>query len=136
MSSLSGGCLAEHGAALGIDSPSKFYFATGALSGVLDNAPTYLNFMQVSFAAQGHELNADNVHAYLGTSIGATELTAISLAAVFFGAMTYIGNGPNFMVRAIAESSGLRMPSFFGYVARSVVLLLPVLLMVWFIFVR
>ena len=59
---------------------------------------------------------------------------AISLGAVFFGAMTYIGNGPNFMVRAIAESSGLKMPSFFGYVARALVVLLPVLLITWFIY--
>lgn len=130
------GYLASHGAELGLDSPTKFFFGTGLLSGVLDNAPTYLNFLQVAFAAQDLDLNPDNVHAFLDTSTGIHDLVAISLGAVFFGAMTYIGNGPNFMVKAIAESSGLRMPSFFGYFARALVILFPVLLVVWFIFVR
>jgi Na+/H+ antiporter NhaD/arsenite permease-like protein len=128
------GFLAAHGHALGLDSPTAFYFGTGALSGVLDNAPTYLNFLQVSFGDQ--QINADSVQTYLADDTGLHILTAISLGAVFFGAMTYIGNGPNFMVRAIAESSGLRMPSFFGYLLRSIVLLLPVLVVIWAIFVR
>lgn len=127
------GFLAAHGDALGLNSPTAFYFGTGSLSAVLDNAPTYLNFLQVSFGDQ--EINPETVHAYLATQQGVLELTAISLGAVFFGAMTYIGNGPNFMVRAIAESSGLRMPSFFGYLLRSVVLLMPVLVVIWAIFI-
>lgn len=128
------GFLAAHGGALGLNSPSAYYFGTGGLSAVLDNAPTYLNFLQVSFGDQ--EINAESVDAYLGSSVGVQALTAISLGAVFFGAMTYIGNGPNFMVRAIAESGGLKMPSFFGYLLRSVVLLLPILLVIWAIFIR
>ncbi len=128
------GYLSAHGAELGLDSPTKFYFATGVLSGVLDNAPTYLNFLQVAISAAGYELNPEGIHAFIDHEPGIHELMAISLGAVFFGAMTYIGNGPNFMVRAIAESSGLKMPSFFGYVARALVVLLPVLLITWFIY--
>ncbi len=128
------GYLASHGAELGLDSPTKFYFATGALSGVLDNAPTYLNFLQVALSAAGEELNADGIHSFIEQEPGTKELMAISLGAVFFGAMTYIGNGPNFMVRAIAEAQGLKMPSFFGFMARAIVLLLPVLLAVWLLF--
>ena len=128
------GFLAMHGKSLGLDSPTSFYFGTGALSGVLDNAPTYLNFLQVSFGPT--DINSESVHAYLAVPLFRHELIAISLGAVFFGAMTYIGNGPNFMVRAIAESSGLKMPSFFGYVLRSFLILLPVLIAVWAIFIR
>lgn len=128
------GFLAAHGHSLGLNSPSAFYFGTGSLSAVLDNAPTYLNFLQVSFGEQ--DINSETVHAYLANEAGIHALIAISLGAVFFGAMTYIGNGPNFMVRAIAEAGGLRMPSFFGYLLRSIVFLLPVLVVVWAIFVR
>jgi len=130
------GYLASHGDSLGLDSPTAYYFATGALSGVLDNAPTYLNFLQVAFSSQQLELTPDNVDAFLSNDSGTGSLTAISLGAVFFGAMTYIGNGPNFMVRAIAEASGMSMPSFFGYLARAVVILVPVLLVIWLIFLR
>ena len=128
------GFLAAHGHALGLNSPTAFYFGTGSLSGVLDNAPTYLNFLQVSFGEE--DINAETVQTYLTSIDNIHTLTAISLGAVFFGAMTYIGNGPNFMVRAIAESSGLKMPSFFGYLLRSVVILLPVLVVIWAIFIR
>ncbi len=128
------GFLAAHGSALGLSSPTAYYFGTGGLSAVLDNAPTYLNFLQVSFGEQ--DINAESVQTFLGETSNVHILAAISLGAVFFGAMTYIGNGPNFMVRAIAESSGLRMPSFFGYLLRSIVLLLPVLVVIWAIFIR
>lgn len=137
------GYLSTHGQQLGIDSVHKFYYLTGALSGVLDNAPTYLNFLQIAFG--NHEFNAlapentaitpETIQAFLfdgdgsNRHVGALMLAAISTGAVFFGAMTYIGNGPNFMVRAIAESSGLHMPSFFGYMVRALVLLLPVLIL-------
>ncbi|MCA9278837.1 MAG: sodium:proton antiporter [Phycisphaeraceae bacterium] len=137
------GYLSTHGQQLGIDSVHAFYYLTGALSGVLDNAPTYLNFLQIAFgnehfnmlAPENTNIDPASVHAFLfnedGTTrhTGAMILSAISTGAVFFGAMTYIGNGPNFMVRAIAESSGLRMPSFFGYMARAIILLLPVLVL-------
>jgi Na+/H+ antiporter NhaD/arsenite permease-like protein len=108
--------LHEHGASLGIDSPRAFFWATGSLSSVLDNAPTYLVF----FKAAGIDPR-DGL-----TVLEASRLAAVSLGAVFLGAMTYIGNGPNFMVKAIAEQSGVKMPSFFGYVLYSLGVLLPV----------
>ncbi len=132
------GFLSTHGSQLGLNTPTRLYFGTGALSGVLDNAPTYLNFLQVALA--GHEpplpMDSAGIHEFISTPLGVHELAAISLGAVFFGAMTYIGNGPNFMIRAIATAGGVKMPSFFGYAARAVVLLLPVLIVVWFTFIR
>ncbi|MCC6285857.1 MAG: sodium:proton antiporter [Phycisphaerales bacterium] len=128
--------LSAHGSELGIDSPTKFYFATGSLSAVLDNAPTYLNFLQVAFAAHGIPLNAENIHTFIATERGALELAAISLGSVFFGAMTYIGNGPNFMVKSIAEAGGVRMPSFFGYTRYAVIFLLPILVLAWGLWIR
>ncbi|MFN9369117.1 MAG: sodium:proton antiporter [Planctomycetia bacterium] len=118
------GLLHEHGASLGIDSPRAFFWATGFLSSVLDNAPTYLVF----FKAAG----IDPRDGLQGTE--AARLAAVSLGAVFLGAMTYIGNGPNFMVKAIAEQSGVKMPSFFGYVLYSVGVLLPVFFVVSLLF--
>jgi Na+/H+ antiporter NhaD/arsenite permease-like protein len=110
--------LDEHGASLGIDSPRAFFWATGGLSAVLDNAPTYLVFFKTA-----QTLPADGA-TMAGVDVG--RLAAVSLGAVFLGAMTYIGNGPNFMVKAIAEQSGVRMPSFFGYLLYSLGVLLPV----------
>jgi Na+/H+ antiporter NhaD/arsenite permease-like protein len=118
--------LGVYGAELGIDSPAQFFWATGTLSSVLDNAPTYLVFFKTAQAMPVSE--------GIGTVAGVQEmiLVGISLGAVFMGAMTYIGNGPNFMVRAIAEKSGVKMPSFFGYMVYSCVILLPLFaLMVW-----
>jgi Na+/H+ antiporter NhaD/arsenite permease-like protein len=102
-----------------------FYWATGALSAVLDNAPTYLVF----FGFAGGD------PARLAGELART-LAAISAGAVFFGAMTYIGNAPNLLVRAIVESQGVRMPSFFGYVGWALVCLLPWLAVVDLIFFR
>ncbi|MDX2131528.1 MAG: sodium:proton antiporter [Planctomycetota bacterium] len=127
------GYLAANGSSLGIDSPTAFYFGTGALSAVLDNAPTYLNFLQVAVPG---ELTPDAVRTLLQSPGGRANVIAISTGAVFFGAMTYIGNGPNFMVRTIAESAGVKMPSFFGYLFRAIALLLPVLVVHWVIFIR
>jgi Na+/H+ antiporter NhaD/arsenite permease-like protein len=118
--------LAQRGAELGINTPAKFFWATGGLSSVLDNAPTYLVFFKTAQAmpsAPGAVLEAGVEH---------TLLVGISLGAVFLGAMTYIGNGPNFMVKAIAEKSGVKMPSFFSYMVYSCVILLPLfVLTVW-----
>ncbi|HLW20774.1 MAG TPA: sodium:proton antiporter [Cyclobacteriaceae bacterium] len=117
---------------------NTLYWGTGVLSGVLDNAPTYLNFLAAAMASQGADINniqqvrdfaADR---YLDSSF---ELLAVSIASVFFGAMTYIGNGPNFMVKSIAEQNGVKMPSFFGYIIRfSLPVLLPILLIIWLVF--
>jgi Na+/H+ antiporter NhaD/arsenite permease-like protein len=105
---------------------AKFYFASGSLSSFLDNAPTYLVFFQT---AKGES-------AAVGPTAGVDPLilAGISLGAVFGGAMTYIGNGPNFMVKAIAEKSGVKMPSFFGYMVYSCLILLPILAMTCWVF--
>lgn len=121
---------------------NTLYWGTGILSGVLDNAPTYMNFFTAAISADGGNVNnLQDVRDFTSASgifEGTTSvyrLMAISVAAVFFGAMTYIGNGPNFMVKAIAEQVGISMPSFFGYVIRfSLPFLLPVLILTWVIF--
>ena len=118
--------LHERGASLGIDSARAFFWATGALSSVLDNAPTYLVFFKTAQALPA-------VGATMA-DVAVDRLAAISLGAVFLGAMTYIGNGPNFMVKAIAEQAGVRMPSFFGYLLYSFGVLLPVFAAMSFLF--
>ncbi len=121
-------------------SHNTLYWGTGLLSGFLDNAPTYLNFLTAAIASQGGSINvkADVVNFAYGMGTfhdSIIQLTAISIGAVFFGAMTYIGNGPNFMVKSIAEQIGIQMPSFFGYIIRfSLPFLLPILIIVWLIF--
>ena len=116
--------------------PIHFYYGTGALSSVLDNAPTYLAFLSVDAGLKGGSIQnpADILRIATQTP---ENLIAISLGAVFFGAMTYIGNGPNFMVKSIAESSGVKCPGFFGYITRySLPILLPVLALAGWIFLR
>ena len=115
------------GAKDGVLTPVHYFWLTGGLSSVLDNAPTYLVFFKSAEASPG-----GFGEMVPGTNVEHPVLVAISLGAVFMGAMTYIGNGPNFMVRAIAEKAGVRMPSFFGYVGYSCLFLLPVLVFaVW-----
>ncbi|MBI5648196.1 MAG: sodium:proton antiporter [Ignavibacteriae bacterium] len=168
-----------HATTLGIHSPASFYWGTGTLSAVLDNAPTYLNFLSAAvglfvapesiaaiqsiFAAPTpaqlaqYPMEIQKTVAMLQSRFGVVNgaaapsaatiqiayllavhsihITAISVAAVFFGAMTYIGNAPNFMVKAIAEQNGARVPSFFGFMVRfSLPVLLPILILVWLIF--
>ncbi len=118
---------------------NSLYWGTGILSGFLDNAPTYLNFVAAAMASQGGNINViTDVQAYAagGTYDNSViNLTAIAVGAVFFGAMTYIGNGPNFMVKSIAEQTGIHMPSFFGYILRySIPILIPIFILVWLIF--
>ncbi|MEO9966020.1 MAG: sodium:proton antiporter [Reichenbachiella sp.] len=117
---------------------NTLYWGTGLLSGFLDNAPTYINFLTAALASQGGSINemADVVGFSNGEfSNSILSLKAISIAAVFFGSMTYIGNGPNFMVKSIAEQVGIKMPSFFGYIIRfSIPILLPLFVLVWLIF--
>lgn len=119
-------------------SHNTLYWGTGLLSGFLDNAPTYINFLTAGMAADGGSISKINEviqYAAGGFPNSVLELKAISVAAVFFGAMTYIGNGPNFMVKSIAEQVGIKMPSFFGYMLRySIPILLPIFLIVWLIF--
>lgn len=112
-------------------SPGIFYWGTGGLSSALDNAPTYLGFLSALQGVTG----AENVPSLLASR--APHLLAISIASVFFGAATYIGNGPNFMVKAIAGQNGVRMPSFLGFILKfSLPFLLPVLITVWLLFFR
>ena len=103
----------------GLTTAREFFYATGALSSFLDNAPTAVAFYTV---AQGLESSTTELVAGVAPQI----LQAISMGAVYFGSMTYIGNGPNFMVKAIAEKEGVKMPSFFGYIALALICLLPV----------
>jgi Na+/H+ antiporter NhaD/arsenite permease-like protein len=115
------------GADLGVDTPAKYFWAAGSLSSVLDNAPTYLVFFEIA-NIDPSKLATDAVMSQL--------LAAISLGAVFMGANTYIGNGPNFMVKTIAEKSGIRMPSFFGYMVYSFGVLIPLFAVITFLFFR
>jgi Na+/H+ antiporter NhaD/arsenite permease-like protein len=117
---------------------NTLFWGTGLLSGFLDNAPTYLNFLAAAMASEGADINTiEQVKNYAGGGFpnSVISLMAISIAAVFFGAMTYIGNGPNFMVKSIAEQSGIKMPSFFGYILRfSIPFLLPLFILIWLVF--
>ena len=130
--------LAERGPTLGITKPWQFFWASGALSSVLDNAPTYLTFASlatgVAGSASGTVLSPDNLGALAAHPIGRELLTAVSCGAVFMGAVTYMGNGPNFMVKAIAEQHRVRMPSFFGYMLWSFAILVPLFGIVSYIF--
>ena len=122
--------LKENAHTLGLNSATAFYYATGGLSAFLDNAPTALSFYNLATGLVDNYPNA-----VLVAGIPEELLTAISLGAVFFGAMTYIGNGPNFMVKAIAEENKISMPSFFGYMFKfSLVVLLPIYILVQLIF--
>ena len=113
-----------------------FYYCTGVLSSVLDNAPTYLAFLSVELGLQGGTLGNPQDVLRVATQDPA-HLIAISLGAVFFGAMTYIGNGPNFMVKSIVSASGATTPGFFGYILRyALPILLPVLALAGWLFLR
>ncbi|HOP77503.1 MAG TPA: sodium:proton antiporter [Thermogutta sp.] len=116
------------GPRLGLTQPWQFFWATGALGSFLDNAPTYVVFFETARTLGGHDLVPP------GTGVAHDLLVAVSLGAVFMGANTYIGNGPNFMVRAIAEKRGIKMPSFFGYMVYSGCILLPLFVLVTIVF--
>ena len=108
-----------------------FYWSTGVLSSALDNAPTYLGFLSALRGTAG----AESISSLLVTH--GHQILAISVASVFFGAATYIGNGPNFMVKSIAEQNNVRMPSFIEFILKfSLPFLLPVLLITWLLFFR
>ena len=147
-----------HAASIGLTTPAHFFWGSGALSSVLDNAPTYLSFLTAVFGLHGASVdNVNHMQAMLGLAspsavglqnplhAGAIAITseswrfvqAVSVGAVFFGAMTYIGNGPNFMVKSIVEHAGVECPTFFGYIIKySVPILIPLFLMVWLLFFR
>lgn len=114
--------------------PMAFFWSTGTLSAFLDNAPTYVVFFETAKTMTPE--GASNVVELVGNGGGIEFpiLVAISLGSVFMGAMSYIGNGPNFMVKSIAEQSGVKMPSFFGYMIYSVAILVPLFLVITLIF--
>jgi Na+/H+ antiporter NhaD/arsenite permease-like protein len=127
--------LEAKGGSIGVTDPWHYYWASGALSSFLDNAPTYLVFTSL---AQG-QVGLATVGALTSTQLiggvgPATLLAAVSCGAVMMGAVTYVGNAPNFAVKAIAEHSGLKMPSFFGYMGWSLAVLMPVFLIVTAVF--
>jgi Na+/H+ antiporter NhaD/arsenite permease-like protein len=116
--------LEQKGPALGLSAPWHFFLVSGALSSVLDNAPTYLTFLTTA-QSTAHALALP----VSVVSVPASFLAAISAGSVLMGANTYIGNGPNFMVKSIVESSGGRMPSFGRYALLAVAALSPVYLL-------
>lgn len=126
----------QSGEAVKITSPIGYYFATGALSAFLDNAPTYLSFLAAAMGAEN--LSVDAAGDVLGFSASnATHLIAISLGAVFFGAGSYIGNGPNFMVKAIADKAKVHTPDFLRYMWQfSIPILLPILILVGWLMIK
>ncbi len=121
-----------HGAELGVDTAQLYFWATGSLSAFLDNAPTYVVFFET--AASMDLAPGEESVSIQGGQISQVYLVAISLGAVFMGAMTYIGNAPNFMVKAIAEERKVSMPSFFGYLVYSCIFLLPVFFLATLLF--
>lgn len=120
--------LGEHGQKFGLTRPDQFFWVTGALSSFLDNAPTYLTFFSI---AQGLPTVA-------GAVMGVSEpmLVAISAGAVLMGANSYIGNGPNFMVKAIADEAHFKTPNFFAYIGYALLILGPIYVAVTFLFFR
>lgn len=116
--------LQSRGAELGLETPAQMFWSTGLLSSFLDNTPTYLVFSTTA----GSLGFSSGLQTALGV-IPAQMLMAISAGAVFMGAMTYIGNAPNFMVKSLSDENGVRMPSFFGYMKWSILVLIPVFLL-------
>src|SRR6266700_1155935 len=122
------------GMRFGVSHPWEFFWTTGALSSVLDNAPTYLAFTASAAGLEGIPPHGPFIGALALHPEPARLLAAISTGAVCMGANTYIGNAPNFMVKAIAEENGIKMPSFFGYMAYSCGILLPLFVAITVIF--
>ncbi|HTL51891.1 MAG TPA: sodium:proton antiporter, partial [Planctomycetota bacterium] len=131
--------LVQQGAQLGIDSPAKFFWASGSLSSFLDNTPTYIVFFSSAKSLAVDQLHHDpSVKQFMYTLsdqsvIDVRLLTAIALGSVMMGANTYIGNGPNFLVKSVAEGAGVKMPSFFGYMGYSICILIPIFIVITFI---
>jgi Na+/H+ antiporter NhaD/arsenite permease-like protein len=113
---------------INITTPTAFYFVTGALSSFLDNTPTAVTFY--SLAEGLFSNNPEYINSEMIAGIPVIFMEAICLGAVFFGSLTYIGNGPNFMVKSIAEQNGVTMPQFFQYMIKfSLIVILPILIL-------
>jgi Na+/H+ antiporter NhaD/arsenite permease-like protein len=128
--------LGNNSTSLGLKSHSDFYWATGIFTAFLDNAPTYLNFLSVSMGLNNLSINNINdVTSFLSSN--PFYIISISVSSVFFGALTYIGNGPNLLVKSISEHKGIKLPGFFGYLFKySLVILLPFYFILWLLFFR
>ena len=127
--------LNARGSEFGIHGPWQYFWASGILSSFLDNAPTYLTFSATASGQLGIALEGRYLADFLAKGPqAATLLAAISCGSVFMGANTYIGNGPNFIIKAIAEENGVKMPSFFRYMGWSGAVLIPVFLLVTWVF--
>ncbi len=121
--------LEARGAEFGISQPWHFFWATGVLSSFLDNTPTYVTFLSL---AEGVAEALNMPKQIVGIPV--EYLEAISVGAVFMGANTYIGNGPNFMVKVICEHQKVKVPSFFGYMLWSGAILIPIFILITFVF--
>ncbi len=157
--------LSTRASSLGLESPTQYYFLTGSLSAVLDNAPTYVSFLQVALGTLHIPMSPEGIREFINATFdlkhaaaptihfhGQVLLESIALGSVFFGALTYIGNGPNFMVKSIVDAAhaqaqradaapgqqllGAAMPSFFAFFAYAVAILGPILVLNWFLFIR
>jgi Na+/H+ antiporter NhaD/arsenite permease-like protein len=129
--------LNARGSQLGITQPWQFFWATGTLSSFLDNVPTYLTMTSTASGLLHVPLSTQYLKNILDLGQnGILLVSAISCGAVFMGANTYIGNGPNFMVKAIAEESRIKMPSFFGYIVYSLLVLIPIFILTTLVFFR
>ena len=134
------------GSELGVTEPWHYFWVTGTLSSFLDNAPTYLVFGQTALSWVGGLLQESGMEPEAVQALMDSQrfllivekapqlLVAISIGAVFMGANTYIGNGPNFMVKAIADERGIKMPSFFGFMRYSLLILVPLFVLVTLVF--
>lgn len=128
--------LANNAASFGVTEPWQFLYASGTLSSFLDNTPTAVAFYDLARGLVSSGLPASLSASTMTAGIPEILLKAICVGAVFFGSMTYIGNGPNFMVKSIAEESGIKMPSFFAYMFKfSLIILLPIYILVQLIFI-
>jgi Na+/H+ antiporter NhaD/arsenite permease-like protein len=128
--------LEKYASQIGLREVSQFYWGSGILSSVLDNAPTYLNFLSAAlglFGTHAPGAEREGVAALLTTH--PDYIRAISVGSVFFGAVTYIGNGPNFLVKSIADSARAKTPHFFEYFYRySLPILVPIFFVIGLLF--
>ena len=128
--------LAKNAASFGVTEPWQFLYASGTLSSFLDNTPTAVAFYDLARGLVISGLPTSLSGLTMVAGVPEILLKAICVGAVFFGSMTYIGNGPNFMVKSIAEESGIKMPSFFGYMFKfSLIVLLPIYILIQLIFI-
>jgi Na+/H+ antiporter NhaD/arsenite permease-like protein len=131
--------LQTRGASAGLTHPWQFFWSTGGLSAFLDNAPAYLAFATLGQGIIGASTLGGLTSVVPAAALGfapAQLLAAVSCGAVFMGALSYLGNAPNFAVKAIAEHSGRRMPSFFGFMVYSLAVLVPIFLITTAVFFR